>query len=371
MAEKKQFLTYLGLEVEIERSAPEDVRRLLEDYVLGTEGALRYRQLDLSDRLAVIREIWFMSLRKYGRLLGTVGFVRRPVWCGGKAYNSYYIRYFSIRSNPVKKELKKGRVRIRKRGGLIRETVEKFMGEADRYLEGTGETPTVLYAYIEEENVASMQMSGRMGYRTVRQMDHTWFSRSRPVARPGVQRAGEGMREAVRERLREFYSSYTLFHEEGLFEGGGYYVFRDEEGRLRAGVQTRPVHWQIVEMPGLVGLFFRKIMPRLPGLRHYYDGGTFRFLSLEALFFDKGFEEKILPLVETALHETGLSLAILWHDKDSPLRKAVRSLRGKGFFGRIAGAQPADVRMRFLNMSAEEEKIFVEKPAYVAAFDVT
>ncbi len=371
MAEKKKFLSYLGLDVEIERSAPEDVRRLLEDYVLGTEGGLRYRQLDIYDRLALIREIWFMSLRKYGRLLGTVGFVRRVVQCGGKAYNSYYIRYFSIRSNPVKKELKKGRVKVRKKGGLIRETVEKFMGEADRYLAGTGEGPAVLYAYIEEENAASMQMSGRMGYRTVRRMDHTWFSRLHPQQHDEVDQAGEEEQEEILRRVRSFYRDYNLFHTEGLFLGSGYYVFRDDSGEIRAGVQTRLVNWQLVDMPGVSGFFFRRLVPRLPGLRRYYDGRTFRFLSLEALFFEKGYEAKIIPLVETALDRSGLSLAILWHDTESPLREAARSLRGKGFFGKVVRAQPADVRMRFLGMTEEEEGAFGRQPVYVAAFDVT
>jgi len=371
MTEKRKFLTYLDLEVEIERSAPEDVRRLLEDYVLGTEGGLRYRQLDIPARLAVIREIWFMSLRKYGRLLGTVGFVRREVSCGERSYNSYYVRYFSIRSNPVKKELRRSRVKIRKRGGLIREQVERFMGEADRYLEGSEGVPSVMYAYIEEENVASMQMSGRMGYRTLRQMDHTWFSRLRPLPRAGVTRAAAGEQEEITGRLRTFYGGYTLFHTEGLFADGPYYLFRDGGGVIRAGVQARPVRWQIVEMPGVAGVFFHRVLPRLPFLRRLFDGRIFRFLSLEALFFDEGHDDKVIPLVETALHENGLSLALLWHDTGSPLRVAMRQLRGKGLFGKVMKAQPADVRMRFLNMTREEEKVFSDKPAYVAAVDVT
>jgi hypothetical protein len=371
MSEKKKFLTYLNLEVEIERSAAEDVRRLLEDYVLGTEGGLRYRQLDIPARLAVIREIWFMSLRKYGRLLGTVGFVRRQVRCGGELYNSYYIRYFSIRSNPVKKELRRKHVKIRKKGGLIREQVERFMGEADRYLEGAEGDPSVMYAYIEEENAASMQMSGRMGYRTVRHMDHTWFSRLRPRRREGVVRADEKERGEVLQRLREMYKEYTLFHTEGIFEDGPYYLFRDADGTLRAGLQARVVNWQIVEMPGVAGLFFRKILPHLPVLGRLFDGKTFRFLSLEGLFFETGYEKQILPLVETALHEADLSLSILWHDTRSSLRETLHRLPGKGFFGKVMKAQPADVRMRFLNMTAEEKKRFRERPAYVAAFDVT
>ncbi len=371
MSEKKTFLTYLDLEVEIERSAPEDVRRLLEDYVLGTEGGLRYRQLDIPARLAVIREIWFMSLRKYGRLLGTVGFVHRSVRCAGKDYNAYYIRYFSIRSNPVKRELRRKNVQVKKKGGRLREQVERFMGEAGRYLEGVGDTPSVMYAYIEEENAASMQMSGRMGYRTVRHMDHTWFSRLRPRRCEGVRRAGEKEREDVLQRLSVMYEAYTFFHTEGIMDDAPYYLFRDEDGTVRAGLQVRVVQWQIVAMPGVAGFFFRKILPRLPLLRRLFDGKTFRFLSLEGLFFDAGYAGKILSLVETALQEAGLSLALLWHDTQSPLREAMLRLPGKGFFGKIMKARPADVRMRFLNMTEEEEKTFRDKPAYVAAFDVT
>ncbi len=371
VTEKKRFLQFHDLEVEIERTASEDVRRLLEDYLLGTEGGLRYRQLDIRERLAAIGEIWFMSLRKRGRLLGTVGFVRRELACDSTRFNSYYVRYFSIRSSPVRKELKGRNIRTDKQGGRLRTRVEEFMGEAHRYLRGNGRLPSVLYAYIEKENSASLQMSGRMGYHPVRSMDLTWFSRLSPRRHVAVSPACEEDKEMIRVRLRHFYSEHCLFHEEGLFRGGDYYLFRDPSGRVVAGVQTRVVHWQITGMPGAAGFFFLRLLPRIPRLKRFHDGHGFRFLSLEAVFFEKGWEHALIPLVETAMADTGMHLAVLWHDTDDPLRRAVRSLRKRGWFAHLIGTPVAEVRMRFLETTAEQENAFRQRPVYVAAFDVT
>ncbi len=69
------------------------------------------------------------------------------------------------------------------------------MGQADRYLEGAREKSALLYAYIEKENIPSMQLSKRMGYVTIRQMDLTFFSRFSPwnfMARYGKPVAKDG-----------------------------------------------------------------------------------------------------------------------------------------------------------------------------------
>ncbi len=114
MMDNKQFLQYYDLEVDINTYPTDDIIKYLQDYVLGTDGGLRYLQLDLAERLAAIRKIYFMTLRKYGKLLGTVGFIRRQVRFRRKYLNTYYIRYFLIRFIAIMRIFKGKRVVLSK-----------------------------------------------------------------------------------------------------------------------------------------------------------------------------------------------------------------------------------------------------------------
>ncbi|MCD6202370.1 MAG: hypothetical protein J7K46_11250 [Bacteroidales bacterium] len=373
---KKKFLQYLDLEVDISERPTKDIFTLLTDYILGTEGKLRYRQLDIRDRLAAIRETWFMSLRKYGRLLGTVGFVRRQAFNGKEKINTYYIRYFSIKFSQVKKSKSgKSKKELTKkktpRGSIIKEQVEEFMGQVEQHLKGVNETPSILYAYIEKENIPSMQMSKRMGYVTVCQMSQTYFSRFFPKQHPDVFAVRQEEKSVVLQKIRDFYKDYTLFQEEPLFYRNGYLVYRNQQGEIVAGIQAFEVNWEIVEMPGITGWFFLKVLPYIPLLRKFYDGHGFRFVAFEGLFYERGYEHVLSVLFESALCRFGLSLGIFWHDIKSPLVEIMRRMPRKGLFGKLVTAVPADVRMRFLKMTPGHIRLYHEKPVYVSAFDIT
>jgi len=371
-----KFLQYYGLEVDISHRPTDDILRLLENYVLGTEGALRYRQMDIRERLSAIREIWFMSLRKSGRVLGTVGFVRRNAHNGNQSVNSYYIRYFSIRlswarkrrqASAVKKSLKKKSTR----GNVIKEQVAEFMGHIEHYLKGVDQEASVLYAYIEKENIPSMQMSGRMGYETVRQISHTYFSRFFPKSYPRITGIRDDEKPLVLEKIRNFYRDYTLFQEEPLFYKDRYLVYRNEKENIVAGVQFLPVNWEMIEIRGVTGWVFRKIFPLLPFLRRLYDGLRFRFAGFEGLFYEEGYEKVVPQLFEVALHRCGLSLGMIWYDTRSPLAAMMRCIPHKGFFSWLVKPVPAEVRMRFLNMSSGDSRLYYEKPVYISTFDLT
>ncbi len=374
---EKKFLRYFGLEVGLSNRPADDILGFLENYVLGTEGALRYRQMDIRERLAAIREIWFMTLRKSGRVLGTVGFVRRKACNGNQPVNSYYIRYFSIRlswarksrqAGSAKKSLKKKNTR----GNVLKDRVAGFMGHIERYLKGADQEASVLYAYIEKENTPSLQMSERMGYDTVRWMSHTYFSRFFPEQHPGVSVIWEEEeKKEVLEKIRDFYRDYTLFQEEPLFYRNGYLGYRNAQGEIVAGVQTLPVHWEIVEMPGITGWFFLKAVPYIPLLRKFYEGHRFRFVAFEGLFFKEGYESVLPFLFETALHRYGMSLGIIWYDTRCPLAEVMHAMPHRGLFGKMVHPVPAEVRMRFLNMAPGRVKTYYRKPVYVSAFDIT
>jgi len=253
---------------------------------------------------------------------------------------------------------------------VIKTQVEDFMIHADRYLEGTGDKPTVLYAYIERTNVPSMQMSEKMGYTTVGQMDNTFFSRFVPRPHPAVSRVLEEEKETVLRKIRAFYRDYVLFSTDAVFYREGYFVYRDH-GKVVAGVQANRVNWEIRGMPGVTGWFFLNIVPALPLLRRFYDGKIFHFASFEAVFFEPEYKHMLIPLFETALNALNVSLGIIWHDIKSKLRDDIRSLPHQGIFQKFISPRQGDIRMRFLNLNSEEISHFYNSPAYISAFDIT
>ena len=374
MESRKQYLKYYDLDVSIDRKPTEDILKLLQDTVLGTPGGIRYQLKDTAEKVQVIPEIYFLTLRKFNRILGTVGFVRRTFRFGTYQFQSYYLRYFSIRS-PIptsrrKRKAKPDKVRIRKKRNILKEQSEKFMEEAHKYLKTDDGDKTVLYAYIEQENQRSMEMSSRMGYKTMRIMTNEFFSRVFPRSDRNVGRIREDEKETVRKKLREFYRDFTFYTEESLFYKDAYFVYR-QDGEIVAGVQATPVEWEIKVMPGISGWIFQKLVPVMPFLKQLFNPNSFRFVSLDFIYYKEGSEKLLLPLFESVLAHQNVRTAITWHDSESPILKTIQTLPRLGIFRKLTSSRPAEIRMKFAGLNPSEEQVFADYPAFIIAFDAT
>ncbi len=186
MEKPRTLLTYHNLTVEVETTPGEELLEHMHGTVLGQPGGFRYQHTNLVDRITSPGENYFMFLRKGGKMLGSGGFCRKPAETEGFSYDSWLIRYFSVkaplREVPKKRKEKADLQDENKRSTVLGRFVQPLFADPSQLREGkqNAEQPAVIYGIIEQKNLRSMNFSAQMGLETVGQMAGFSFSRFRP-----------------------------------------------------------------------------------------------------------------------------------------------------------------------------------------------
>jgi len=376
MVSNQELLRFHDLHVVVTTHPDEDINKHISRTFLGTPGKMRYRQKDANERMKSIKKIWFLSLRKKNRLLGTAGLAFRQVKHFGTSLNAYYVRYTSIFA-PLRstRSPKREMIEDKSLAGKQNFLKDKLLAYFDK-MDTLNADPsvknqdTISYAFIEKDNARSMNFSNLMGYRTVREFKTVYFSRFYPKLSAEVRPLKSSEIPLMSDRLSEMYAGYTLFFKDHLFRHNHYFVLL-EGNEIIAGVQAEPVHWEIIEMPGISGSIFMKWVPHLPLLSRLFTPENFNFAAFEGLWYKKGSEKKISILFESVCALFGFNIGLTWVDTDSSVSNTLKSMGKLGFLSNIKGSVPAAVRIKFFNQSVGDQSEFIEKPAYISAYDLT
>jgi len=370
----KKVLKEGFFEVAMENSASPDILNHLNNTVLGTPGRIRYQFSGITEKLSFIKECYYITLRKGDNLLGTIGFVRRLTLNQGKAYNSWYIRYFSIKA-PLRAKKQKDAPRKKRQSShmdnIFKSLPAGYFDNPNLFLGETSPVPgTLIYATVEKDNIRSQQFTGIVGFESAREFCSVSYSRTRLKMHDNITRINEIEKPAILEVLRSFYKDHTLFTTDNIFYNNNYFVYRD--GReIIAGLQANPETWRIVEMPGLNGWLLLNILPVVPGISSFYNPEAFRFIGVEGFFYKEGYEDRIIPLIETAMAIHNAHFALTWLDTGSPVFHMLETLGNYGNLTRFISRVPADTKIKFIGYTEEEKKIFYNSPAYFSCFDMT
>ena len=119
------------------------------------------------------------------------------------------------------------------------------------------------------------------------------------------------------------------------------------------------------------GWFIQKVISRLPILSRVFPPGHFRFLALEGLYYKPGKEKYILTLIESLMKDMGINTAMTWLDRSSPVYDDLIRLGNGGIMRLAKKTLPVNIRMKFFNMTEQEQKVYFEQPSYISAFDMT
>jgi len=377
MASQSEVLKYLKLSISIEEEPGNDVKELLANTILGTPGKLRYRHTSFDTKLPFLGRIYFLVLKKSGKLLGCVAFSKRDTSYRQTPVNSWYIRYFSIRA-PLRAKSHKQNRRQRKevakpqRDNLLKLTSQKFFDDPtllDQKL-GNDLGGHLVYAYVEKENTRSWEFTKLIGFETVGRIHTSFFSRFYPKKDPHVHSLAEKDKKSVLSNLREFYQDHTFYTEQNIFFGNNYLVWK-EDGKIVAGCQANPELWKLVDYPGLLNKLFLKVLIRFPILSRRFDPGYLKFIALEGIWYKKGYEKCLLPLFEAACAHHNLFLAIIWLDSKSPLYTTVRHFGQLGIIDKFIKPAVGDIRVKFINWKEEDKQYYYKHPAYISCFDMT
>ena len=352
------------MEIKVSESPSEEIVQLLENTIWGMEGGTRYRHCDTRRKIKLLESPYFLSIELGNRPVGTGNFCKRYFLTQGKGIATFYIRYFSI-FNGFRRTTKK--VNPNKKGSSkIKAAMQ------DIFSHGAFDNPdkkALFYAYVELENERSKTMTEGFGFEAARKFSTLVFSRFRPKNTTSVGIATTAEQTEIRKHLETFYSKHTCYEQHPLFKTGEYFVFR-ENGKIVAGLQATPTHWEIKEIDGLSGKVTMLLAPITP-IRKIFNPKNYRFLGIEQSFYLPGYEAKLEPLLSSACAQLNYNTAMLWADRHSDLYNALRTNVDFGLLDKLNKEVPADLIVKFTSYTEVEKKPFFENPAYISAFDLS
>jgi hypothetical protein len=353
--------------LDVSKSPGEEVLGILQNNVIGTPGvSMTYRHLNVEDKINAIPDPYFVNLKKKDTIIGTCCFCKRLTMNAGRAVTSFYIRYFSFADAYRQKPAAKRSVGTT--GVLKQEVMAVLAGQG---LEMSVGEKYYHYAYVDPRNIRSMRLCEAFGFEPVRNYATVIFNRLAPKndMQLGVTEVTSEDEPAVRELLSDFYRDYTMFSFDNLFQGRRYYVIRDAENKIVAGVQANPDRWEVHTLPGLAGKVILNVFSRVPLLKKLFSK-DYQFLTLEGVYYAAGCEGQLEVLFESLLARYQLNNAILVVDRESGLYKALKSLK-LGLVEKLNKEVTGNVICRFGNLTEEEKGLFKNHPAYISGIDVT
>lgn len=363
-----------SVKVEVKTSADQQMINHFKSTVLGTPGGLQYKHTTIESKLRNLGKVYFLLLKRYNTLLGTIGLALRDTYVEGEACKSWYIRYFAIRA-PLqsKTHFRKNTLKDPARGNRMLMSVGKTYFENPDLLENPDakeSTPSIIYSYTEKENFRTLGFNDQMGLLPVRSFYTLLFSRFRVRAFESVSELKNEDVPEVKSLLTDFYRQYTMFSWQNLFFDHRFLVIK-KDGKIVAGLQANPDLWEIHGLGGKNGKFLMKVLPLIPGIRRIFKPGSLKFLAVEGLFYLPGYENCIQLLLETACSKFDTNLIMMWFDAQSQIIADLDKTVDYGFMNKIMKRVEADVRVRFIHFSEEEKEKYRSRPAYISAFDMT
>ena len=349
----------------IDRSPTEPIIELLEANVLGEPNkSMRYQHQRLRPKIEQIADPYFISVQRQNNIIGMGCFCKRPTWNQRKELTSFYIRYFNFRDGHRIAQANGQGKRTNKKSA-IKEDLKQLLAPSGL----AADQKALFYSYLDPKNERSANLCHYFGFRPIRQFTTCLFSRIYPKVHSQVSKYRPEERPVIEKILQQQYRNYNMLSFENLFFEDNYFVLRDSEGEILAGVQANYEHWKIIEMPDRFGKFIMKAAPKLPILNRLFHP-DYKFVALSGIYVKEGHEQRLSDLFESVLGIHQLTSALLWLDVDSDLYQVVSNLP-KGLMNRFYHGLTANVIAHTIHLDQEEVHSLTQKPAYISAFDMT
>lgn len=354
----------------------DDVVDLFADTIWGSPGKTLMQQLGIRDRIPKLKNPCFLLLRRAGELKAGLTVCPRTISFHGQAVNSFYIRFFSFverfrNKKPNKKNSSADNNSFINPNSVLKQVALKFLSSPEAILAPDKLTEkAIYYAYVESENIRSLNQVRSFGFEQIGRFNTVSFSRFSPKKNGAVSRVEEKDKAFVLAKVQERYKGYGLFFSEHLFYEDNYFVIK-KDGKIVAGAQASSVNWVLHNLPGFSGTITLKIMPYVPFISRLFNPANFRFAVFEGIFALPGFEEELFTLFESILAEFKLNSALMWMDEQSELTHFFQNSGQLGLLNQLNTGTPVNVMARFINFSPEEVEHLKKQTVYVSALDIT
>lgn len=333
---------------------------LLKNTLIGSQGTL-YQLLDTPTKIVQLKNSHFFSLVRADKLLGTFTICKQEINLLDNRVISYYIRYVAFDAK-FQGGFKKG-----KRDGGLHRFLKDFFENSTFDSAPTKGGKTIYWAYIDPDNLRSINLNNRLGFEQIGSFKTTAFSRVNPKNK-FVERIKSEDKSEVLKLVSSFYDSFQFFTTASLFLADNYFVLR-VDGEIVCGIQANPVQWKIKSLPGLSGRILIKIAPYIPRIRKLIQPNNHRFLATEGLFWKDGFEHKLAELFEGVLAITGHHSLLIWSDCEHDFLENIDV--NWGFIQKMKKDNAVAIMAKLNGYSKQELADLKKAHKYISGFNVT
>lgn len=348
-------------------SASKEIIKIVSNTVWGSVGKMQWKMMNTSKFIPKIINPNWLTLYHGDKLLFTMVLSNRKVSSEGGLVDSYYIRYVTF-NEKFRNKSNKSKISGIKRGtdrGFVRKGINEFVNAS----KNNELSKTIVYALVELNNAASIELCKNFGLETIRNCRTILFSRFFPKKNSKIIKLKEEDKPELINLLQKHYKGHNLFFTGNMFHSGTYYVIK-RENNIIAGLQITPNIWKIDHLPGITGAIIVKVLSKLPLISRIVNPKEFRFALFDGVYVKKGHEADLISLMESVLADFKLNSAMLCLDHNSTLCNWLHKSGNLGLLNKLKGDSLAQLVARFDNFSEEEIQQFKNKPAFISAFDM-
>ena len=350
--------------------ADEATINLLKETKYGHPGKTHYTQQQVPERIAHIPDLHFLQLKSSGKLIGSVGICPHLCNIGGYRKPAAYIRYFSVQ-NLFARDLTNHSKKETHSENVFSKALASFFNYNNTFAKLLGEPKETIYyyAFVESQNLRSLQMCNRFGFEATGMYDSILFSRFFPKHKPQVKKLASPDQQPMKELLCNYFKSYNFFRLEDDWLDD--YFIWIENGEPILGAKARPVTWKIISLAGKSGKLMKVILPRIPILNKVFNPESHKFIALDYVYCKPGHESLFPEFFESILAHTQHYSALLFVDRLSDLHPYFIHSSQMGLMNRIN--KPVGVNI-LVKVSPIENAILSHlknNPTYISTFGTT
>lgn len=348
-----------------------EILDLLENTTLGTRG-VHYIHRNTRERVKQLKNPYFLSIYRNNKIWGNVTFSQREITTTHGKVNAYYIRYFAfsqgLRSSGNHALSFKGR-------SPIKVLMKRFFNEGiyqHDYNHGEDpELPFLFYAYIDDENLRSMNMGEGFGFDTIGKFATITFSRSNPTRVKNVAKLPIEDRPEFRQIIQRFYKNYSLADFHDLFRDNNYYTLH-VKGEKIVGAQVHNCLWEIKSFGSRTKNIVMRGLSYAPGIRKWFNPEKLFFVCIDHLYVNRNFEDALIPFFNGLLSIKGVNIAMLWLDLNDPIGQFLLNSKKMGPLAKFQKITPANILVKYPTKFPEEIKREInENTRFLSGYDMT
>jgi hypothetical protein len=345
---------------------------LLNKMSVGTSGA-QYQLKTIAERLSQIEHPYFMYMLQRDKLTGNLMSAHREVQSSIGRLNAFYIRYFVFKDAIRASAISAQSAKANKADGFFKSYIKRLLSRPafdlgvdygeDRSL------PFLTYAFIDSDNFRSSNMSETFGLHPISKFDTFSFTRLSPKKDQHVKQLNTSLKLDIKSLLRRHYRSFSMYDEQYLFLKDNYFIY-EKDGKVLAGVQVNVSEWEVKKIKGLMGNIAMNVVPKVPGIRSYFNPKSFKFLTFDYLYHELGREKELELLLESVLAIFELHFALSWQEVKSPYHRFFSEVN-RGTLSNFNNVPSAHYMASMPKMDVSQKRAISDSPLFMCGLDMS